>query len=138
MSLMSYPISDIEGIEPEVAGKLKSVGIRTTAKLLETAKNACGRKKLACKTGFDERRILCWANMADKMRIKGIGEEYADLLHAAGVDTVKELKYRNPCNLAKAMASANAKRKLVRLLPSEKTIGRWIEDAKKLPLKITY
>jgi predicted flap endonuclease-1-like 5' DNA nuclease len=76
--------------------------------------------------------------MADKMRIKGIGEEYADLLHAAGVDTVKELKYRNPCNLAKAMASANAKRKLVRLLPSEKTIGRWIEDAKKLPLKITY
>jgi predicted flap endonuclease-1-like 5' DNA nuclease len=135
---MSYPISDIEGIEPEVAGKLKSVGIRTTAKLLEAAKNPKGRKGLSARTGFDEKRILCWANMADKMRIKGIGEEYADLLHAAGVDTVKDLKYRNPCNLAKAMASANAKRKLVRLLPSEKTIVRWIEHAKKLPLKITY
>jgi predicted flap endonuclease-1-like 5' DNA nuclease len=135
---MSYPLTDIEGIEPDVACKLKSVGIRTTTTLLEAAKNAKGRKALACKTGFDEKRILCWANMADKMRIKGIGEEYAELLQAAGVDTVKELKYRNPGNLAKAMAAANIKRKLVRLLPSEKAVLRWIEYAKKLPLKITY
>ncbi len=135
---MPYPITDIEGIEPDVAGRLKSVGIRTTTKLLEAAKNPKGRKALAGKTGFDEKRILCWANMADKMRIKGVGEEYAELLQAAGVDTVKELKYRNPGNLAKAMAAANAKRKLVRLLPSEKAVLRWIEHAKKLPLKITY
>lgn len=135
---MSYPISDIEGIDPEIAARLKSAGIRTTGKLLETAKNPKGRKLLAAKTGFHEKTILCWANMADKMRVKGVGEEYAELLHAAGVDTVKDLKYRNPCNLAKAMAMANAKRKLVRLLPSEKTVVRWIEDAKKLPLKITY
>jgi hypothetical protein len=72
------------------------------------------------------------------MRIKGIGEDYAELLEAAGVDTVKELKYRNPGNLAKAMATANTKRKLVRLLPSEKAVTRWIETAKKLPLKISY
>jgi predicted flap endonuclease-1-like 5' DNA nuclease len=135
---MSYPITDIEGIEPDVAGRLKSVGIRTTTKLLEAAKSPKGRKALAEKTGFDEKRILSWANMADKMRIKGIGEEYAELLQAAGVDTVKELKYRNPGNLAKAMAIANTKRKLVRLLPSEKAVLRWIEYAKKLPLKITY
>jgi predicted flap endonuclease-1-like 5' DNA nuclease len=135
---MSYPVTDIEGIEPEVACRLKSIGIRSTDKLLEAAKNAKGRKCLAEKTGFNEKHILCWANMADKMRIKGIGEEYAELLQAAGVDTVKELKYRNPCNLAKAMAAANNKRKLVRLLPSEKAILRWIEHAKKLPLKITY
>jgi len=135
---MSYPITDIDGIEAEIAGRLKSVGIRTTVKLLEAAKNPKGRKALAEKTGFDEKKILCWANQADKMRIKGIGEEYAELLHAAGVDTVKDLKYRNPANLAKAMAAANAKRKLVRLLPSEKAVLRWIEHAKKLPLKITY
>jgi predicted flap endonuclease-1-like 5' DNA nuclease len=135
---MSYPITDIDGIEADVAGRLKAVGIKTTAKLLEAAKNPKGRKTLAEKTGFDEKKILCWANLADKMRIKGIGEEYAELLHAAGVDTVKDLKYRNPCNLAKAMAAANSKRKLVRLLPSEKAIVRWIEHAKKLPLKITY
>jgi predicted RecB family nuclease len=135
---MSYAISEIEGIQPEVACKLKSVGIRTTAKLLEAAKNPKGRRVLADRTGIDEKQILCWANMADRMRVKGIGEDYAELLQAAGVDTVKELKYRNPCNLAKAMAAANAKRKLVRLLPSEKAILRWIEHAKKLPLKITY
>ena len=72
------------------------------------------------------------------MRIKGVGEEYAELLQAAGVDTVKELKYRNPAKLAKAMAEANTKRKLVRVLPSDEAVVRWIEHAKKLPLKITY
>jgi predicted flap endonuclease-1-like 5' DNA nuclease len=136
--MASYPITDIEGIDAEIAHRLKAAGIRTTGKLLEAASNSKGRKALAEKTGFDEKKILCWANMADKMRIKGVGEEYAELLHAAGVDTVKDLKYRNPCNLAKAMAAANAKRKLVRLLPSEKAVLRWIEHAKKLPLKITY
>ena len=136
--MASYPITDIEGIEAEVAVRLKSAGIRTTGKLLETARNPKGRRQLAELTGFDEKRILCWANLADKMRIKGVGEEYAELLQAAGVDTVRELKYRNPANLAKALAAANAKRKLVRLLPSEKAVLRWIEHAKKLPLKITY
>ena len=135
---MSYPITDIEGIDGETATTLKSVGIRTTERLLEQASTVKGRKALAAKTGFDERLLLCWANVADRMRIKGISKEYAELLQAAGVDTVKELKYRNPGNLAKAMADANRKRKMVRLLPSEKRIGRWIENAKKLPLKITY
>jgi hypothetical protein len=72
------------------------------------------------------------------MRVRGISKEYADLLHAAGVDTVKELKYRNPANLVSAMADANQRRKCVRLLPSEKVVVRWIDHAKKLPLKITY
>ena len=76
--------------------------------------------------------------MADRMRIKGVGEDYAELLQAAGVDTVKELKYRNPEKLAKAMAEANARRKLVRVLPSDRAVVRWIEHAKKLQLKITY
>jgi hypothetical protein len=93
---------------------------------------------LAMKTGFDEKRLLCWANVADRMRIKGIRKEYAELLQAAGVDTVKDLKYRNPANLANAMAEANKKRKMVRLLPSEKVVGNWIENAKKLQLKISY
>jgi hypothetical protein len=135
---MSYPIADLENIAPGVAATLKLVGIRTTGRLLEKAKDPKGRKTLAQRTGIDEKRILRWANMADRMRIKGVGEDYAELLEAAGVDTVKELKYRNPGNLAKAMADANTKRKLVRLLPTERTVVRWIEHAKKLPLKITY
>jgi predicted RecB family nuclease len=135
---MSYPITDIEGIDGDAAATLKSAGIRSTERLLEQARTVKGRKALAAKTGFDEKQLLCWANVADRMRVKGISKEYAELLQAAGVDTVKELKYRNPGNLAKAMADANKKRKMVRLLPSEKRVGRWIENAKKLPLKITY
>ena len=136
--MASYPITDIDGIEADIASRLKAAGIRTTGRLLESARHPKGRRVLAEKTGLDEKKILCWANMADKMRIKGVGEEYAELLHAAGVDTVRDLKYRNPANLAKAMAAANAKRRLVRLLPSEKAVLRWIEHAKKLPLKISY
>ena len=135
---MSYPITDINGIDGEAAEILKSVGIRSTERLLDRARTVRGRKMLAMKTGFDEKRLLCWANVADRMRIKGIRKEYAELLQAAGVDTVKDLKYRNPANLANAMAEANKKRKVVRLLPSEKVVGNWIENAKKLQLKISY
>ena len=135
---MSYPITDIDGIDREVAAILKTVRIRSTERLLEAARTMKGRKDLAIKTGFDEKQLLCWANVADRMRVKGIRKEYAELLQAAGVDTVKELKYRNPANLAKAMAEANKKRKLVRQLPSEKVVKRWIEHAQKLQLKITY
>ena len=135
---MSYPITDIDGIDSEVAAVLKAAGIRSTDRLLEGARTVKGRKILAAKTGFTEKQLLAWANVADRMRVKGISKEYAELLRAAGVDTVKELKYRNPHNLAKSMAEANRKRRLVRLLPSEKVVKRWIENAKLLPLKITY
>ena len=135
---MTYPISDLEKFAPGAAATLKSIGIRTTKGLLEAAKNPKGRKTLSAKTGFDEHRILRWANMADRMRIKGVGEDYAHLLEVAGVNTVKELRYRSPAKLAKAMAEINIKRKLVLLLPSEGTVLRWIEHAKKLTLKITY
>jgi predicted flap endonuclease-1-like 5' DNA nuclease len=135
---MSYAVSDIAGIGSEGADRLRAVGIRTAAKLLEAAKSPKERKILAEKTGIDEKRILSWANLVDRMRIKGVGEDYAKLLQAAGVDTVKELKYRNPSNLARAMAEANAKRKLVRVLPSDSAVQRWIDQAKRLPLKISY
>jgi hypothetical protein len=72
------------------------------------------------------------------MRVKGVGWEYAELLRAAGVKTVKELKFRNPHKLVQAMTVANSKRKLVRLLPSESTVTRWIDTAKKLPPVIRY
>jgi hypothetical protein len=135
---MYYSIIDIREIEPAIAEKLKAQRIRTTARLLESAKSVRGRQRLAETVGVPESTILKWANLADRMRIKGIGEEYASLLAAVGVDTVRELKYRNPKNLAKAMAEANAKRKLVRFLPSEKAVEKWIERAKVLQLKISY
>jgi len=133
---MTYPISEI--MSPDIAQRLKAVGVRTTDRLLDAAKGPKERKLLSDKTGLDEKRILSWANMADRMRIKGVGADYAGLLQAAGVDTVKELKYRNPARLARAMADANAKRKLARVLPSDGAVVRWIEQAKRLPPKISY
>jgi predicted RecB family nuclease len=135
---MSYPIAAIEDIGADAAEALKSVGIRTTEKLLEAAKSPKGRKLLAAQTELDEKRLLRWANIADKLRIRGMGREYAGLLCEVGVDTVKELRYRNPARLAKSMAEANKRRKLVRFLPSEKLVRRWVEHARRLPQKITY
>ncbi len=135
---MSCPIADLGCIDPALVPRLKSLGIRTSDKLLDAAGSLRGRKTISQKTGIDEKSLLCVANKIDRMRVKGVGQDYAELLHIAGVDTVRELKYRNPKRLAEAMADANAERKLVRVLPSEGTVKRWIEHAKKLPIKISY
>jgi predicted flap endonuclease-1-like 5' DNA nuclease len=135
---MPSSLSELDGLGPSFAIKMKNVGIRTTEKLLETAKSLKGRQMLAVKTDIDQEQLLRVANLIDRMRIKGVGQEYAELLEAAGVVTIKELRYRNPARLAKAMAKANGSRKLVRVLPSEQTVGRWIDHAKKLSVKISY
>jgi uncharacterized protein DUF4332 len=135
---MPSSISDLEALGPGFAIQMKKVGIRTTEKLLETAKSLKGRQILAEKTDIAQDQLLRVANLIDRMRIKGVGEDYAVLLEAAGVSTLKELRYRNPARLAEAMAKANVERKLVRVLPSEHTVGRWIDHARKLPVKISY
>jgi predicted flap endonuclease-1-like 5' DNA nuclease len=137
-SLMDYPITQIDGLDEEEVQKLKSVGIRTTARLLEAARSPKGRDQLAAKTGLPKGRILSWANAADRLRIKGMGKGYSNLLQAVGVKTVRDLRYRNPSNLAAAMAELNKKRKLVRFLPPEKLIERWVKQANELATKITY
>jgi predicted flap endonuclease-1-like 5' DNA nuclease len=128
----------IDGLGPLAAAKLKARGIRTTETLLEKSTTFKNRKALALATGLCEKQILEWANIADCMRIKGMGKAKAELLRAAGVKTVREFVQRNPARLAQAMAEANGKRKLVQLLPSEKSVGDLIQQARKLPLKISY
>ncbi|WP_425088059.1 DUF4332 domain-containing protein [Stappia sp.] len=135
---MSYSIDEIEGIGPVYAKKLQAVGIRTTEAYLERAKDPKGRKALAEETGIEASRILKWANMADLMRISGVGEEYSELLEAAGVDTVKELKHRNAANLAAKMKEVNEDKKLVRQVPGETSVEKWVEQAKALPAMMTY
>ena len=135
---MGYPITDIRGIGADTALILRSEGIRTTVALLQSAKTPKQRLKIATKVGIDDKRVLDWVTAADRMRVKGVGWEYAELLSAAGVKTVKELKFRNPQKLVDQMAQANARRKLVRLLPSVKLVQRWIENAQKLPPAIRY
>lgn len=134
---MAYPIANIRAIRTEVADLLKEEGIRTTIGLLRAAKTPKQRLRLATKTGTDTKQVLDWATAADRMRVKGVGWEYAELLRAAGVKTVKDLQFRNPQHLVEKMREAN-KRKLVDLLPKEKTVERWIENAKKLQPIIRY
>lgn len=135
---MKYKVEKIEGIGPTYGSKLEAVGIKTTEDLLEKCSNRKGRKELAEKTEIQETQILKWANMADLMRISGVGEEYSELLEAAGVDTVKELKHRKPENLASKMKEVNDEKKLTRAVPSVKEIIRWVEQANSLEPKITY
>jgi predicted flap endonuclease-1-like 5' DNA nuclease len=135
---MSYKIQEIEGIGPAYAEKLAAADIDTTEELLKLCCDAKGRKTTAEKTGVSESQLLKWANMADLMRISGIGSEFSELLEAAGVDTVKELRNRNAGNLAAKMAEVNEQKKLTRTVPSEKTVSGWIDQAKSMDPLITH
>jgi predicted flap endonuclease-1-like 5' DNA nuclease len=135
---MNYPLKHIDGMTPDLEGKLKSKRIRTTERLLDAASTVKGRKELAATTAIPEQQWLDWANNADCMRIKGMGSEKAKLLRRAGVTTVGELSHRNPKKLADAMAEANVKHKLMRARPTEKSVRVLVERAKRLPRKITY
>jgi hypothetical protein len=135
---MAYPITDIQGIGTDAAAILKSDGIRTTVGLLRSAKTPKQRLKIAVKTGANEKSVLDWVTAADRMRLKGVGWGYSELMRAAGVRTVNELRFRNPRKLAEAMAKANGKRKLVRVSPSVNTVIRWIDNARTLPPLIRY
>jgi len=131
-------VSDIEGIGPVNAAKLNSVDIYTTSDLLEAGATPVGRKELAGKVGVSEDLILEWVNRADLFRIKGVGEEYSDLLEASGVDTVVELAKRVPENLHAKILEVNARDKLVRRAPTLNEVRQWVEEAKTLPRKIQY
>ncbi len=131
-------IADIEGIGPKFAKKLQAVGVRSTGRLLQIGADKRGRKDLAEETGISEKLVLEWVNLADLMRVKGIGEEYSDLLEEAGVDTVKELQHRSPENLIDALVEINEKKALVRRLPSSKQVKSWITQSKKLPPVVKY
>ncbi len=129
---------EIEGIGQVYAEKLAVAGLKTTEALLEAAGTKKGRTDLAATTGISEKLILRWVNMADLFRIKGVGEEYSDLLEASGVDTVPELAQRNAENLQAKMAEVNAEKKLVRRVPTLSEVTSWIDQAKALPRAVTY
>lgn len=128
----------IEGIGPDYAAKLRACGCGSTAKLLEMAGTAKGRRAMAKESGISEKRVLEWVNRADLMRIKGVGEEYADLIEATGVDSALELSKRKPANLMAAMTTTNDSKKLVRRLPTEAQVTGWVTQAKKLPKVVTH
>lgn len=134
----SYPIAKIRAIAPFYAAKLKSVGIRSTRTLLKHTSTPKLRKELSDTTNIPIRLILDWANIADLTRVPGIALDYAELLVAAGVDTVKDLSRRNAANLVARMKDINRKKPRVDLLPSEKRVAGWIKSAGSLTPGMDY
>jgi predicted flap endonuclease-1-like 5' DNA nuclease len=135
---MNYKIESIEGIGQAMREKLAKAEITRTSHLLAMCASAKGRKEIAGKTGLKEEQLLKWVNMADLMRIKGVGEEYSELLEAAGVDTVKELRTRKPDNLTAKMKEVNEAKKLVRRPPSLAEVEKWVAQAKSLDPLVTH
>lgn len=135
---MTYEIQEIEGIGPAYGEKLIQVGIKTTNDLLEQCCNAKGREYIASRSGLSTDQLLKWANMADLMRISGVGSEFSELLEAAGVDTVKELRNRRADNLWAKMREVNDAKKLTRAIPGVGQVEKWVEQAKSLAPMITH
>ncbi|PKO07715.1 MAG: DUF4332 domain-containing protein [Chloroflexi bacterium HGW-Chloroflexi-3] len=131
-------ISDIEGIGPKYAELLAKEGIKTIEGLLKVGAKSKDRKKLSEVSQISEKLILEWVNLADLFRIKGIGEEYSDLLEEAGVDTVPELALRKPENLLLKLVEINEEKKLVRRLPVLSQVEDWVKQAKDLPRIVEY
>lgn len=135
---MDYKVIDIEGVGEVYAEKLIAAGIVKASQLLAQCAAPAGRKALAEQTGISDKLILRWANHCDLFRIHGVGPQFAELLEAAGVDTVKELKHRVPANLTAKLNEVNEKKHLVRRVPAEKEVVKMVEEAKTLEAVMTY
>ncbi len=131
-------INLIEGIGDAYCAKLNEAGIVSVEQMLDACKTRQDRKALAAKSGVTEEQVLLWANHADLFRIKGVSSQYADLLEAAGVDTVKELAQRNPENLTERMEKLNEEKHLVRTVPYLKMVRKWVAQAQELPRILEY
>ena len=131
-------VSDIEGIGPVNEGKLNEAGIKSVDGLLKACCDKKGRAAVAGKTGISESQLLEWANMADLYRINGVGSEFSELLKAAGVDTVKELRTRNADNLYAKIVEVNLRKSLTRVVPGLSKVENFIEQAKTLDPMITH
>jgi predicted flap endonuclease-1-like 5' DNA nuclease len=131
-------LTSIQGIAEVTEGKLNAAGINNVNDLLEEGATPKGREDMAERSGLPAAQILKFVNYADLFRINGIAGQNAELLEAAGVNTVAELAQRNASNLALKLNEVNDAKKLTRKVPSEKQVGEWIEAAKALPKKVTY
>ena len=135
---MDYKIVDIEGVGNVYAEKLQAAGIQKVSQLLEKCAAPKGRKELAEQTGISEKLILRWTNHADLFRINGVGPQFAELLEAAGVDTVKEFRHRVAENLQPKLVEVNEAKNICNRVPAVSEVQKMIDQAKELEPKVTY
>lgn len=131
-------LEDIEGIGAKAAAALKKIGIDTQEEMLEKGARPAARRRIASESGLSYKRLLGWLNRADLARVKGVGEEYADLLESSGCNTVPQLARRNPTRLYQKMVAVNESKKLVRAVPSEKVVAKWVEQAGEMTRALFY
>jgi len=135
---MTKSIKEIEGIGPAYAERLVEAGLATTSKLLEAGATKKGRQAISQQSGISEKLILNWVNMCDLFRISGVAGQFAELLEASGVDSVKELRHRNAENLAAKMKEVNEQKHLCKVSPGVTIVEKWIEQAKALDPVVTH
>lgn len=135
---MARKIVEVEGIGPVYARKLEEAGVKTDADMLEKTGSAKGRMEIAEQTGISSSLLLKWVNHVDLMRLSGVGPQFAELLEAAGVDTVKELAHRNASNLAAKLAEVNMQLHLTGTTPAETQVAAWIEQSKHLEPGVSH
>jgi predicted flap endonuclease-1-like 5' DNA nuclease len=136
---MTKKLTEIEGIGATYSAKLEAAGVKSQEDLLKAGGTPKGRQELEQKTGIGGKLILKWVNRADLARVKGIGEEYSDLLELAGVDSVPELAQRNPTNLHEQLKKAAAEsNSAVRRVPSGGEVEKWVAEAKGLSRLVSH
>ncbi len=123
-------IDQVAGVEHRDATKLRKAGIKTSKALIEKASTRRGRSELTAASGIDQRKLQTWVNHADLLRVRGVGAEYAELLVAAGVDTLRDLRRRNATALLAKILGLNGEERVVDRLPTEAMVAGWIEVAK--------
>ncbi len=122
-------IDQVAGIGHREATKLRKAGVRTSKSLSDCAATRRGRTELSKKTGLSPKDLQVWVHHADLLRVRGVGSEYAVLLVEAGVDTLRDLRRRNPTALLAKIIGMNGSQKVVERLPTEAMVEGWIEAA---------
>ncbi|MBU6342533.1 MAG: DUF4332 domain-containing protein [Bacteroidetes bacterium] len=136
---MAYKLIEIKGIGEVYAANLQeNFNITTVEELLDLGATKKGRQEIADKSGISESLILRWVNMADLFRLKGVAEDFSDLLEKAGVDTVKELRNRVPANLHAKLVEVNEETGRAGRTPRLDEVESWVAQAKEIEPKVTY
>ncbi|MGE0826225.1 MAG: DUF4332 domain-containing protein [Candidatus Binatia bacterium] len=126
-------LADISDLDETSIAKLAAINITNRAELLARAASLEGRQRIAEQTGLSPDLVLQWVNRADLLRLNGMSRVYADLLHAAGVDSVSTLTRCTAETLHRQFLDINAARHLSRIIPILTQIRAWIQQARELP-----